>query len=139
MSRFSKISWSRLSILTFLKVNLDDHDFLDSFKNGFLTILDKDGQSAARGLHAALETFFAVLEFKGDFKYYIPHPCKRDHLKCHFWRKFWLFETKNDIFEEHFWKFSKKLNPSTPLRIKLRRKELKKLLKMIKKVWPLLP
>ena len=36
-------------------------------------LYNRGGQSAARGPHAALQTFFAALEFKGGFKYYIPH------------------------------------------------------------------
>ena len=51
--------------------------------------------------------------------------CELHPLKCHFWRKCWLFKPKNDIFEEKFCKLlwflqicreilKKNLNPSTP-------------------------
>ncbi len=108
-----------------------------------VTIYNSYGQRAARGPHAACQTFFAALESKGAQILCIINPPK-----CHFWRKFWLFKPKNDIFEEHFRNllgFSqicrenfKIFCPPSTLGMNLRPPEHKKLLKMAvsKKVWP---
>ncbi len=103
----------------------------------------RHGQSAARGPHAARQTFFAALEIKGAQFF-----CKINPKKCHFWIIFWLFKPKNDIFKEHFWcllgfslicrEIFKKLCTPLPPRMNLRPPEHKNYWKWpaTKKVWP---
>ncbi len=59
-------------------------------KKNCLMLYYRHGQSAARGPHAAVQTFLWPL----SFKYTIPH--------SHLFRKILLFKPKYDIFDEHF-------------------------------------